>query len=138
MTTNQTIALAVSIAFVLLLVVQVVILFYVRSALSDAEAAEPVAAEPLPTRRAVTAGRERAQLAGSHQRTDLRRGGDRDEQPQERRPDDTHASRHGSYPLECATKSPVRRPSSRTSGPQRRCSQVLGPRAVEAVRPRTG
>ena len=32
MTTNQTIALAVAIAFVLLLVVQVVILFYVRSA----------------------------------------------------------------------------------------------------------
>jgi predicted O-methyltransferase YrrM len=55
-TINQTIALAVSIAFVLLLVVQVVILFYVRRALSDAEAAEPVDAEPLPTRRAETAG----------------------------------------------------------------------------------
>lgn len=56
MTTNQTIALAVAIAFVLLLVVQVVILFYVRSALTDAEASEAVDAEPQPHRRAETAG----------------------------------------------------------------------------------
>ena len=56
MTTNQTIALAVAIAFALLLVVQVVILFYVRSALTDAEASEPVDAEPQPHRRAETAG----------------------------------------------------------------------------------
>ena len=56
MTTEQTIAVVVAIAFVLLLAVQVVILVYVRSALSDAEASEPVDAEPLPTRRAETAG----------------------------------------------------------------------------------
>ena len=56
MTTNQTIALAVTIAIVLLLVVQIVILFYVRSALTDAEATDPVDEEPPPTRRAETAG----------------------------------------------------------------------------------
>lgn len=56
MTTNQTIALAVGIAFVLLFVVQVVILFYVRSALTDVEASEAVDAEPQPHRRAETAG----------------------------------------------------------------------------------
>ncbi len=59
-------------ALVLVLAVQVVILFYVRGALSDAEAAEPVDAEPLPNRRGETAGlvgRLRRSSAEQHARS---------------------------------------------------------------------
>lgn len=54
MTTTETIVLAI--AFILLLGLQVVILLYVRSALTDADGTEAVDAEPAPTRRAETAG----------------------------------------------------------------------------------
>jgi predicted O-methyltransferase YrrM len=70
--TNLSIAVVVAVAFLLLLVVQVVILVYVRSALTDAEAAEPVDEEPQPHRRAETAGlvgRLRRSSAEQHSRT---------------------------------------------------------------------
>lgn len=55
MSTNLSIALVAG-AFLLLLAVQFVILIYVRSALTDAEASEPVDEEAQPHRRTETAG----------------------------------------------------------------------------------
>ncbi len=56
MSTTLSITLVIAVAFLLLLTVQVVILFYVRSALTDAEIGEPVDEEPQPHRRTETAG----------------------------------------------------------------------------------
>ncbi|RYU14506.1 class I SAM-dependent methyltransferase [Nocardioides iriomotensis] len=71
MSTHLAITLLV-VAFLLLLVVQVVILFYVRGALTGDEASEPVDEEPQPHRRTETAGlvgRLRRNGAEQHSRT---------------------------------------------------------------------
>ena len=71
MSTHLAITLLV-VAFLLLLAVQVVILFYVRGALTGDEASEPVDEEPQPHRRTETAGlvgRLRRNGAEQHSRT---------------------------------------------------------------------
>ena len=71
MTSNQAI-IVLAVGLIGLLVVQVVILFYVRGALSDGEGADPVDEEPQPNRRTETAGlvgRLRRNGAEQHSRT---------------------------------------------------------------------